>query len=112
MKTTADFGAFLALDIRIGTIVSAEPSQTKKPTWRMTIDFGPEIGRRVSCGAYTNYDPAELVGKQVVAVLNFGPKKMGPETSDALVLGVQNPRGDGTVLLTLDQPAPDGSEIF
>ena len=47
-----------------------------------------------------------------MAVLNFGPKKMGPETSDALVLGVQNPRGDGTVLLTLDQPAPDGSEIF
>ena len=112
MKTNADFAAFLALDIRVGTVVSAEPAQTKKPTWRMTIDFGPEIGRRVSCGAYTNYPAEQMVGKQVVAVINFGPKKMGPETSEALVLGVQNAHGPGTVLLTVDQPAPNGSEIF
>jgi len=112
LKTNADFGAFLALDIRIGTIVLVEPSLAKKPTWRMTIDFGPEVGRRVSCGAYTNYPADEMVGKQVVAIINFGPKKMGPEISEALVLGVQNPEGEGTVLLTVDQPAPDGSEIF
>ena len=112
MKTTADFAAFLALDIRVGAIVSVEPAQTKKPTWRMTIDFGPEIGTRVSCGAYTNYAAEDLVGKQVVAVINFGPKKMGPETSDALVLGVQNPDGPGTIPLTVDRPAPNGGEIF
>jgi tRNA-binding protein len=112
VKTTADFAAFLALDIRVGTIVSVQPGQTKKPTWRMTIEFGPEAGTRVSCGAYTNYDAAALVGKQVVAVINFAPKKMGPETSEALILGVQSPEGPGTVLLTIDQPAPNGSEIF
>ena len=111
-KPVADFSAFLALDIRAGVILAAVPAQTKKPTLRMTIDFGPEIGTKVSCGAYTNYAVAELIGKSVVAVINFGPKKMGPEVSEALVLGVQNPNGAGTILLTVDQSAPAGSEIF
>jgi len=108
----ADFSAFLGLDIRVGTVLSAVPAATRKPTLRMTIDFGPEIGTKVSCGAYTNYDPADLVGKQVIGVVNFPPRKMGPELSEALVLGVQNPAGEGTVFLTLDQPGPNGGKIF
>ena|SRR5579872_4099365 len=111
-KTVADFSAFLALDIRVGTIVAAVPAQTKKPTYRMTVDFGGDIGTRVSCGAYTNYAQEELIGKQVVAVLNFGIKKMGPEVSEALILGVKSPDGVGTLLLTVDKHAVTGSEVF
>jgi tRNA-binding protein len=111
-KDAADFSAFLALDIRAGVILSATPAQTKKPTLRMTIDFGPEIGTKVSCGAYTNYEPAELVGRQVMAVVNFPPRKMGPEISEVLVLGVQNPAGDGTIFLTAERAVPAGAEVF
>jgi tRNA-binding protein len=112
IKAAADFSAFLALDIRVGKIVAAVPAQTKKPTYRMTVDFGSDVGTRISCGAYTNYAPDELVGKQVVAVLNFGAKMMGPEVSEALILGVKNPDGVGTLLLTVDKHAAIGSEVF
>jgi tRNA-binding protein len=111
-KPTADFTSFLALDTRVGTILTAAPAETKKPTLRMTIDFGPEIGRRVSCGAYTNYDIEALPGKRVLGVVNFAPRKMGPEVSEVLVLGVQNPDGEGTLFLTTDGAAPDGGEVF
>lgn len=110
-KDTADFSAFAALDIRVGTITAAAPANTRKPTLRMTIDFGPQIGTKVSCGAYTNYEPGALVGRQIVAVVNFAPRKMGPELSEVLVLGVASPSG-GTIPLTVDQPAPDGAEVF
>lgn len=109
---TADFANFLALDLRVGTIVAAVRSQTKKPTYRMTIDFGAEIGTRLSCGAYTNYAAEDIVGKRVIAVINLGTKKMGPEISEVLVLGVPNPVGDGTLFLTADEPAVDGSKVF
>jgi tRNA-binding protein len=109
---SADFSNFLNLDIRIGTIVAVERAKTNKPTYRMTIDFGESLGTKVSCGAYTNYEPSALIGKQIVAVVNFAAKRMGPELSEALVLGVNNPHGEGTVPLTLDQPTPNGLKIF
>lgn len=108
----ADFSNFANLDVRVGTIVKAEPAQTSKPTYRMTIDFGSEVGTKVSCGAYTNYPIETLVGKRVVAVVNFAPKKMGPEMSEALVLGVHDPNGLGTIFLTTDTDAPNGSKVF
>jgi tRNA-binding protein len=111
-KPIAPFSNFAALDIRVGTILSATKAATNKPTYRMVIDFGSEIGQRTSCGAYTNYSAEELVGKQVIAIVNFGPKKMGPETSEALVLGVPNKEGPGTIFLTVDTPGPNGLEIF
>lgn len=111
-KSVADFDSFMALDIRIGVIIEAAPAATRKPTLRMTIDFGDPIGVKVSCGAYTNYDPAALVGKQVVAVVNFAPRKMGPETSEVLVLGVPTPSGEGVIPLTVDQPAQIGAAVF
>src|SRR6266496_5072729 len=98
-KSIADFSNFEALDIRVGRVVAVEDAQTKKPTYRMTIDFGPEIGRKRSCGAYRNYPKEFLLQKEVICVVNFGPKKMGPETSEVLVLGVPNPKGE-TIFLT------------
>ncbi len=108
----ADFTNFANLDIRVGTITKAESAQTNKPTYRMTIDFGPEIGSKVSCGAYTNYPAESLPGKCVIGVVNFAPRKMGPELSEVLVLGVHDPSSEGTLFLTVDKEAPNGSKVF
>ena len=90
MKPVLSFSNFEALDIRVGRIVRVEEAETRKPTYRITVDFGPEIGMKVSCGAFRRYAREELLGKLVVAVINFGPKRMGPETSEVLMLGVPN----------------------
>lgn len=107
-----DFSNFANLDIRIGTITKAEPAQTNKPAYRMTIDFGSEIGTKVSCGAYTNYPVDSLAGRRVVGVVNFAPRKMGPELSEVLVLGVHDPDSTGTLFLSVDKEVPNGSKVF
>jgi tRNA-binding protein len=112
IKAIATFSAFDQLDVRVGTILSAERAETKKPTYRMRIDFGADIGVKTSCGSYTNYRESDLIGRQVVAVVNFGPKKMGPELSEVLVLGVSAPNGDGTIFLTTEREVPNGLQIF
>ncbi len=111
-KEIADFSHFEALVIRIGTILEVSPAATRKPTWRMLIDFGPEIGRRVSCGAYTNYPADGLPGRQVVAVVNFVPRQMGPERSEALVLGIAAADGNGTIFLSPDKESTNGAVVF
>ncbi len=111
MKSQATFDNFAALDIRVGKIVDVQDAETKKPTYRLTIDFGPGIGTKVSCGAYRNYPKDELMGKQIVAVINFGTKQMGPEKSEVLVLGVKNEKNE-TVYLTPQSEVPLGNEIF
>lgn len=111
MKDTASFEHFGALDIRVGKIVNVEDAETKKPTYRITVDFGAEIGTRVSCGAYRNYPKEELMGKQVVAVVNFSVKQMGPEKSEALILGVQNEQGE-TIYLMPQTNVPLGVHVF
>jgi tRNA-binding protein len=111
LKPTADFAAFDALDIRVGRIIKVEDAATKKPTYRMTIDFGPEIGTRVSCGAYRSYEKDVLVGQQVLCVVNFAPRRMGPEVSEVLVLGVPNSAGD-TVYVKPQQPVEPGVALF
>ncbi len=111
MKDTTSFEHFDALDIRVGRVVIVEEAQTKKPTYRITVDFGPEIGTKVSCGAYRNYAKGELMGKQVIAVVNFGIKQMGPEKSEVLVLGVSNERGE-TIYLTPQSDVPLGAKVF
>ena len=111
IKPTADFGNFAALDIRAGRIAKVEDAQTRKPTYKLTIDFGPEVGSKVSCGAYRNYSKEALLGKTVVCVVNFGTKKMGPEISEVLVLGIANAAGE-TVYLTTEQSVPLGGTIF
>ncbi len=110
-KPTADFAQFDALDIRVGRIVKVEDAATKKPTYRMTIDFGPDIGTKVSCGAYRSYPKDSLLGQQVLAVVNFAPRRMGPEVSEVLVLGVPNAAGD-TIYATPQQPVALGVALF
>ncbi len=71
MKPIADYAHFEALDIRVGRVIKVEDARSRKPTYRLTIDFGAEIGVKVSCGAYRNYAPEELTGKAAIAVVNF-----------------------------------------
>jgi len=90
------------MDIRVGRIVKVEDAQTRKPTYRMTVDFGPDVGTKISCGAYRNYPRDALIAQQVLAVMNLGPRKMGPEISEALVLGAPNENGE-TIFVTPQQ---------
>ena len=111
MKPITDFSSFAALDIRVGRITNVEGAKTKKPTYRLTVDFGSEVGVKKSCGAYRNYPKEFLLGKQVIGIINFGPKKMGPEISEVLILGVPNPKGE-TIFLTPQQDVGLGVEVF
>ncbi|MDI6958022.1 protein secretion chaperonin CsaA [Pantoea sp. Pa-EAmG] len=111
MKDKAAFDSFSALDIRAGTIIRVEESKTSKPTWRMTIDLGPELGSRVSCGAYTNYEASDLEGIQVICIVNLGTMKMGPEKSEELVVGVSDGSG-GTIPLTTEKSVRNGESVF
>ncbi len=111
MKDVASFGNFDALDIRVGKIINVEDAQTKKPTYRITVDFGAEVGTKVSCGAYRNYSKEELVGKQVIAILNLGTKQMGPEKSEVLILGVPNEKGE-TIYLAPQTEVSLGVRVF
>ncbi len=105
--------AFAALDMRIGRVLKVEPSAARKPTWRLTIDFGSAIGTKVSIAGLRNYEPDALVGRLVVCAMNLGVKKMGPETSEVLVLGVPAPNGaEGTIILTTESDAELGAKVY
>ena len=107
------FDDFLAVDIRIGTIVSAEEfSEARKPSYRLVIDFGETIGRKKSCAQIAaNYHVDELVGRQVAAVVNFPPRQIGPAMSEVLTLGFAD-KGGEVVLFAPDVKVPDGSRLF
>lgn len=106
------FDDFLSVDIRAGTITDAQPFPTaRKPAVRLWIDFGPEIGTKKSSAQITeHYDPASLVGRQVLAVVNFPPRQIGPFMSEVLTLGVGDAEGR-VVLLAPDKPVPDGARM-
>jgi tRNA-binding protein len=107
------FDDFVAVDIRVGTIVAAEPfPQARKPALRLRIDFGPAIGVRSSSAQITEHHaPEALVGTQVAAVVNFPPRQIGPMLSEVLTLGFPDAEGR-VVLVRPSLPVPDGGRLF
>lgn len=105
--------AFEAIDIRAGTIVAAEPfPQARKPAYKLTVDFGEEIGRKRSSAQITvHYTAESLVGKQVLAVVNFPPRSIAGFSSEVLVLGVPDENG-AVVLLAPDERVRDGVRVY
>ena len=103
---------FFAIDLRVGTVLEAAPfPEARKPSIRMRIDFGPELGARQSSAQLTtHYRPEDLVGKQVVAVTNIGTRKIAGFTSEVLVLGAM-PTATEVVLLRTDHPVANGTRI-
>ena len=107
------FDDFLKVDVRVGTVVSAEPfPEARKPAIKMTVDFGPAIGvRKSSAQIMVHYTPEGLVGKRVAAVVNFPPRQIGKFMSEVLVLGFPDQNGE-VVLITPDLDVPDGGRLF
>lgn len=106
------FDDFLKIDIRVGRVTRAEPfPEARKPALKLWIDFGPEIGeRRSSAQVTTHYDPDQLVGRLVMAVVNFPPRQIGPVRSEVLVLGFADAEG-AIVLAAPDADVPLGARL-
>ncbi|MGN0932386.1 tRNA-binding protein [Falsigemmobacter intermedius] len=110
---TISWEEFEKVDIRSGRIIAAEPyPEAHKPAIKLQVDFGPEIGiKRSSAQLTVHYSPEDLIGRQVIAVVNFPPRRIGKFLSEVLVLGL--PDADGNVvLLGPDQPVPEGVKLF
>jgi tRNA-binding protein len=111
--STITYDDFARVDIRVGTILEAAPLEgARKPAYRLMIDFGPEIGQRKSSVQITvHYQPGELIGRQVAAVVNFPPRQIGKFMSEVLTLGF--PDGNGAVVLIApDKKIPNGGKLF
>ncbi|HPE27210.1 tRNA-binding protein [Albidovulum sp.] len=110
---TITFDDFLKVEIRVGRITRAEPfPEARKPAFRLWVDFGPEIGEKKSSAQITrHYNPEELVGRQVLAVVNFPPRQIGPVMSEVLVLGVPDAEGE-VVLIGPGHEVPLGGRLF
>ena len=113
MTPEIKFDDFLKVDVRVGTVIAAETfPEARKPAIKLTIDFGADIGTRRSSAQITKYyKPEELVGTQVVAVVNCPPRQIGPFMSQVLTLGVPDENGE-VVLLRPTVPVPNGGRLF
>lgn len=113
MTATIGFEDFLKVDIRVGTILEAEPNAAaRKPAYRLRVDFGPELGVRTSSAQLVaNYRPEDLVGRQVAAVVNFPPRQIAKVLSEVLVLGFPDARGE-VVLVSVERPVPNGGRLY
>ena len=113
MAETISYDDFLKVDIRTGTIIDAQPfPQARKPAIKLTIDFGPEIGIKKSSAQITvHYDPATLIGRQVLGVVNFPPRQIGPFISEVLTLGFEDDAG-AIVLAASDKSVPNGKKLL
>lgn len=112
MADEISFDDFLKVDIRAGRVVAAEPfPQARKPALKLRIDFGPEIGvKRSSAQITQRYRPEDLVGRLVLAVVNFPPRQIGPFLSEVLTLGLCDAAG-AIVLIGPDAPVPEGARL-
>jgi len=110
---TITFEQFLAVDIRVGRIITVDPfPDARKPTYKLTIDFGRSIGTKRSAAQITeHYAPEQLVGRLVAAVVNFQPRQIGKFMSEVLTLGFPDERG-AVVLVTPDRDVPLGARLF
>lgn len=113
MSQTITFADFEKVDIRTGTVVAAEPfPEARKPAIKLRIDFGPEIGEKKSSAQITeHYSPETLIGRQVMAVVNFPPRQIGPFMSEVLTLGLLDAQG-AVVLASVDSKVADGSRLM
>lgn len=107
------FEEFLKVDIRLGTVIEAEPyPEARKPSLKLRIDFGPGIGVKKSCAQIAAlYAPEDLIGRQVAAVVNFPPRQIGKAVSEVLTLGFPDAEGR-VVLFSPDQPVANGARLF
>ena len=112
MTDQITYDHFLTVDIRVGTVTDAQPfPEARKPAIKLWIDFGDEIGTKKTSAQITeHYEPGALIGKQVMAVVNFPPRQIGPFMSEVLTLGVMDPDGN-VVLISPDQPVPNGGRM-
>lgn len=109
---TVDFSVFGQLDVRVGRITAVETAEgCRVPAYKLQLDFGPVIGTRRSIAQATNYAPEALMGRQVLAVVNFKPRQVGKHISEVLVLGVPT-TGKGTALVVPEMEAIVGGRLF
>ncbi|MFN3133243.1 MULTISPECIES: tRNA-binding protein [unclassified Roseibium] len=113
MSDQISFDDFLKVDVRVGRVVEAEEfPEARKPAYKLRIDFGPEIGTKKTSAQITkHYTPETLVGRLVMAVVNFPPRQIGPVRSEVLTLGVPDADGE-VVLMTPDKDVPIGGRLY
>ncbi|MEO3385175.1 tRNA-binding protein [Mesorhizobium sp. CAU 1741] len=113
LRPEISFADFDKVDIRVGTIVAAEPyPEARKPAFKLRVDFGPAIGEKKTSAQITkHYTPEELVGRQVMAVVNFPPRQIGKFMSEVLTLGFPDEEGE-VVLAAIDKTVPNGGKLF
>lgn len=106
------FSQFEAVELRVGTIIAVDDfPEARKPAYKLTVDFGEFGVKRSSAQITVHYRKEELIGKQVMAVLNFPPRQIGPFMSEVLVTGFPDEQG-AVVLISPDKPVPNGSKLF
>ena len=112
MNNTIEYSDFEKVDIRVGTIIKVEDfPEAKKPAYKLTINFGEKIGLKKSSAQIVNmYKKEELIGKQILGVINFKPKQIGPFLSEVLTTGFDD--GRGVILATVDKPVKNGMKMW
>ncbi|ANK92569.1 MULTISPECIES: tRNA-binding protein [Rhizobium] len=113
MAEEISYADFERVDIRVGTIIEVSPfPEARKPAFKLLIDFGPEIGiKKSSAQIIVHYRPETLIGRQVLGVVNFPPRQIGPFRSEVLTLGFEDENG-AIVLAAVEQPVPNGRKMM